>query len=111
MAKKYKQNVSQETQDEAMAMAKKVQKPGQTKEQTKLIALGIQKGIAEYKKQAKNKQRAADKAKKKKTVETVTAQSEEQKNTSVANPKLPWLLLAVSWAGFIGYQLFIHSMK
>ena len=48
MVKKHKEIVSQETQDEALAMAKKVQKPGQTKEQTKLIALGIQKGITEY---------------------------------------------------------------
>ncbi|MBT0328128.1 DUF2956 family protein, partial [Vibrio campbellii] len=44
---------SQETQTEAMKIAKSTQKPGQTKEQTKLIAQGIEKGIAQYKKQQK----------------------------------------------------------
>ena len=33
---------SQETQAEAMRIAKSTQKPGQTKEQTKLIAQGIE---------------------------------------------------------------------
>ncbi|MCA2486923.1 MULTISPECIES: DUF2956 family protein, partial [Vibrio] len=36
---------SLETQTEAMKIAKATQKPGQTKEQTKLIAQGIEKGI------------------------------------------------------------------
>ncbi|MEF1163713.1 DUF2956 family protein, partial [Vibrio parahaemolyticus] len=40
---------SLETQTEAMKIAKATQKPGQTKEQTKLIAQGIEKGIAQYK--------------------------------------------------------------
>ncbi len=55
---------SQETQTEAMKIAKSTQKPGQTKEQTKLIAQGIEKGIAQYKKQQKERNRQADKAKK-----------------------------------------------
>ena len=55
MVKNKKADISLETQDEAMMIAKKTQKPGQTKEQTRLIALGIQKGIADYKKSAKNK--------------------------------------------------------
>ena len=42
---------SQEVQTEAIKVAKSIQKPKQTKEQTKLIAQGIEKGIAEYKKQ------------------------------------------------------------
>lgn len=44
---------SPQTQQEAMKVAKATQKPGQTKEQTKLIAQGIEKGIALYKKQQK----------------------------------------------------------
>lgn len=111
MAKKYKQTISQETQDEAMAMAKKVQKPGQTKEQTKLIALGIQKGIAEYKKQAKNKQRNADKARKKKTIEQPSANTDEVQVLNTPTPKLPWVLLGLSWMGFVAYLLFIHSIN
>ena len=104
MAKKHKEVVSQETQDEANAMAKKVQKPGQTKEQTKLIALGIQKGITEYKKQAKAKQREADKAKKKKSPVNEIEPQENTTNKKSTTSFLPWALLALSWIGFVSYH-------
>ena len=104
MAKNNKTLVSLETQNEALAMAKKTQKPGQTKEQTKLITLGIQKGIAEYKKLAKSKQRDADRAKKKKTSSTDTEQTDnEAPPTQPVNSFLPWVLLGCSWIGFISY--------
>jgi hypothetical protein len=107
MAKKKNNEISQETQDEAMLIAKKTQKQKQTKEQTRLIALGIQKGIADYKKSAKNKQRQTDKAKKKRQKtepETDLPTTEEQptdqpKNTAI----LPWSLLVISWLGFAAY--------
>jgi uncharacterized protein YjeT (DUF2065 family) len=51
-------------QEEAMRMARRVQKPGQTKEQTKLIAQGIAKGIELYKQQQSAKARERDKARK-----------------------------------------------
>ena len=38
-----------------MVIAKGIQKPNQTKERTKIIAQGIQKGIAEYKNNKKVK--------------------------------------------------------
>ena len=60
-----KNSVSEQTQKEAMDVAKATQKPGQTKEQTKLIAKGIEKGIAEYKKRQKDKARQLDKKRKK----------------------------------------------
>ncbi|MEH6454023.1 MAG: DUF2956 domain-containing protein [Psychromonas sp.] len=103
------QNISVETQDEAMAIAKKTQKPGQTKEQTRLIALGIQKGIAEYKKTAKNKLREADKANKKKKRQQEKASEQVQQEpieTPEKNSKsspLPWVLLALSWVAFAAY--------
>lgn len=50
--------------EEAQRMARSVQKPGQTKEQTKLIAQGIAKGIELYKKQQSAKARDRDKARK-----------------------------------------------
>jgi len=90
-----------------MSIAKKTQKAGQTKEQTRLIALGIQKGIAEYKKSAKNKQRQADKAKKKrhKTQPDVRRQEMTAPPQSANRNKvlLPWGLLIISWIGFAGY--------
>ena len=49
------------TRDEAMKIARGTQRPGQTKEQTKLIAQGIQKGIEQYKKQMSGKARELDK--------------------------------------------------
>ena len=109
MAKNKKEQISQETQEEAMLIAKKTQKPGQTKEQTRLIALGIQKGIAEYKKSIKNKQRQADKAKKKRQKTGQQTKPQEVTAQPPAKPKdtalLPWSLLIISWLGFAAYFL------
>jgi hypothetical protein len=53
-----KNKISNDTQVQAMKVAKGTQKKALNKEQTKLIAQGIEKGIAEYKKQqAKKKSR------------------------------------------------------
>lgn len=103
--------ISPETQHEAMAIAKQTQKPGQTKEQTRLIALGIQKGIAEYKKQAKSKQREADKAKKKNQKNPAKTTPEEPlapENITKKSTVLPWSLLIISWLGFAAY---LYQMK
>ncbi len=111
MAKYNKQTISGTTVDEALAAAKKTQKPGQTKEQTRLIALGIQKGIADYKKSAKAKQRQTDKAQKKQkkqklqdnqATETVSISPETK------NKPLPWVLLVSSWALFV---LYLYQLK
>jgi hypothetical protein len=51
-------------EDEALKVAKSIQQPGQTKEQTRLIAQGIAKGIALYKKQQAAQARERDKARK-----------------------------------------------
>ncbi len=112
MAKHNSQEVSNETVDEALLIAKKTQKPGQTKEQTRLIAQGIQKGIAEYKKVAKAKHRQADKAQKK-------IQKQKQQNQQPAeiletapishNRPLPWILLVTSWALFAGYLFTLNA--
>ena len=102
--------VSNETQSEALRIAKGTQKKSQTKEQTKLIAQGIEKGISEYKKQQKIKARERDKQRKKSRV--------EKANTSAALPVasdkaqvakagasalsiLPWALLIMSWGYFL----------
>ena len=100
-----KNNISVEVQEEAMLIAKKTQKQGQSKEQTKLIAQGIQKGISEYKKSAKNKQRQADKFNKQKRKEQISKKvviGEDDENKS-NNAIMPWVLLGISWLGFIVY--------
>jgi hypothetical protein len=93
-----------------MKVALATQKPGQTKEQTKLIAQGIEKGIALYKKQQKEKNRQADRAKKKTLQLKKTAQNTEEEpapieteSSTVSTSWLPWALLIVSWFGFVIY--------
>ncbi|MEZ8347828.1 DUF2956 domain-containing protein [Vibrio splendidus] len=114
--KKKTNTPSVESQQEALKIAKATQKPAQTKEQTKLIAQGIEKGIALYKKQQKERGRQADKAKKrvqkeKQTLQTNQDQDQEQnvnsnnETTSNHASKLPWLLLFASWIGFAIYLM------
>ena len=96
--------VSKEVQDQAIKVAKATQKPGQTKEQTKLIAQGIEKGIAEYKKQQSRKNRARDKAKKqelKTKAEVINEEIVDKVSSQNGNAILPWSLLILSWLSFI----------
>ncbi|MEI8595035.1 DUF2956 domain-containing protein [Photobacterium sp. Hal280] len=102
---------SPETQAEAMQIARATQKPGQTKEQTKLIAQGIQKGIELYKKQQKAKARERDKFRKKQLKEKTalntdsgTGSADLHAQTVIRQSPTPWILLLLSWAGFIGWH-------
>ncbi len=56
-----KHQLSEKSKDDAMKIARGTQRPGQTKEQTKLIAQGIQKGIEIYKKKHGEKARELNK--------------------------------------------------
>lgn len=102
-----KQKVSAEVQAESTRIANGIKKPGQSKEQTKLIAAGIEKGISEYKKQCKAKVRQLDKQKKQKLRSNKAAVEQEveiaNEPTKIKSNRLPWTLLALSWAGFAGY--------
>jgi hypothetical protein len=95
---------------EAMRIARSNQRPGQTKEQTKLIAQGIQKGIDQYKKQQKAKAREEDKRRKrsitKQAPETPVEETTQRAPIKAENPKLPWVLLTISWLGFVLFLLF-----
>ena len=103
MTKNSYQKPSQQTQEEALKIAKGTQRPAQTKEQTRLIAQGIQKGIDLYKKQQKEKTRDLNRKIKK------TASQKEQSIKSDDNEIqeeiiyrqhwLPWLLLFLTWLG------------
>jgi len=112
MAKNNANAVSDATVEEALAIAKKTQKPGQSKEQTRIIAQGIQKGIAEYKKSAKAKQRQADKAQKKQQKQKQSQNSQQETITTELsepkNPLLPWGLLVASWLFFALYFFYIQ---
>ncbi|ANG63417.1 hypothetical protein A8C75_13685 [Marinobacterium aestuarii] len=99
---------SPETQDEAQKIARATQQPGQTKEQTRLIAKGIQRGIDEYKKQHKAKSRELNKRVKQVKAQGQTADAEEQpqETESPGRPALlPWILLVLSWVLFAGFVM------
>lgn len=111
-SKKNKQAASDKTIDEANKIASGIQKPGQTKEQTKLIAQGIQKGIEQYKKQQKAKARELDKQlKKAKNPTQAIDESHDQQPLTPESPVkwLPWGLLILSWIGFISYMVLSHT--
>lgn len=100
-----KNKVSPEVEIQSMKIAKSRQKEGQTKEQTKLIAQGIQKGIAEYKKQQNIKLRAIDKQRKQALKQRENTKVEEVAEVGELAKRnyLPWILLGLSWLGFAAY--------
>ena len=106
-----KHQLSEKSKDDAMKIARGTQKPGQTKEQTKLIAQGIQKGIEIYKKQQSEKTRELDK---KLNKASATPASHETSTQQVAEPvvvkgnMLPWVLLVLSWICFVVYVVLVE---
>jgi len=109
MTKYSKKNSLQEkTKEEALKTARGTQKPGQTREQTKLIAQGIQKGIELYKKEQGKKNRQANKKQKKATQSkpSLNSAADDSENTGSVLTKpcrLPWYLLLLSWGLFVIY--------
>ncbi|MDC0611058.1 DUF2956 domain-containing protein [Vibrio sp.] len=104
---------SPETKQEALKVANATQRPGQSKEQTKLIAQGIEKGIALYKKQQKERQRSADKERKKVQKQKESSKEEVSQDSEIVTTSspstsssiLPWSLLVISWVAFAAYLL------
>jgi len=102
--------ISEQTKTEALKIAKGIQKPNQTKEQTKLISQGIEKGITLYKQQQKAKSREADKQRKialkeKKNSDHQTDLCHEENHKSIKLlAYLPWVLLVISWTAFLGFE-------
>ena len=93
--------------DEAMRIARGTQRPGQTREQTKLIAKGIRNGIEQYKKRQSAKARELDRNRKK--LKRQIKPPEERREVPVEEklvyrrPWLPWTLLVLSWLAFAVY--------
>jgi hypothetical protein len=109
MSTKTYQKPSPQTQEEALKLAKSNQRPAQTKEQTKLIAQGIQKGIDLYKRQQKEKARELNKRLKKTTSQKdapIYSTDVDNEITIVYRHHwLPWSLLAMTWLGMAIYFL------
>jgi hypothetical protein len=109
MTKHNYQKPSQQTQEEALKIAKGIQRPVQTKEQTKLVAQGVQKGIDLYKKQQKEKardlSRKLNKISRQKESSIESDVHEIQENVVYKQHWLPWLLLFLTWLGIGIYFL------
>lgn len=103
MTKNRHQKPSPQTQEEALKIAKSIQRPAQTKEQTKLIAHGIQQGIDLYKKQQKEKSRELNRKLKKVSSQQAqlveTDDPDNQVRIEYRQHWLPWVLLLISWIG------------
>lgn len=83
-----------------MKIARGTQRPGQTREQTKLIAQGIKKGIELYRKQESARARELDRKLKKASQQSETPEEpriEVQDKVVYRQHWLPWLLLIISW--------------
>ena len=99
------------TRDEAVRIARGRQRPGQTKEQTKLIAQGIQEGIKQYKKQQSARGRELDRKLKKVKQQTASPAEHEievQEKVVYRQHWLPWVLLVLSWLAMAAY-LFLYG--
>lgn len=109
MKKNIYQKPSPQTQEEALKVAKSIQRPAQTKEQTKLIAQGIQKGIDLYKKQQKEKARELNRKLKKisnqKEHSNESDEHEIHEHIVYRQHWLPWVLLLITWLGIGIYFL------
>jgi hypothetical protein len=107
MAKRSKKYQSSDSsQDEAMRFARGTQRPGQTKEQTKLIAHGVQKGIEQYKKQQNARARELDKKLKKANQQVTPSDAREikvQERVVYRQHWLPWSLLVLTWLAVAVY--------
>jgi hypothetical protein len=104
---------SPETRDEALKIARGTQRPGQTREQTKLIAQGIQKGIDLYKKQQKAKSRELDRQRNKKSREKSHLDPDLQEPGAIRYRQrwLPWLLLVITWLVIVLYFVFFDRLN
>ena len=105
-----KHSLSERSKDDAMKIARGTQKPGQTKEQTKLIAQGIKKGIEIYKKQQSEKARELDRKLNKASPSRASQETSAQQVVEpvvVKGYRLPWVLLVLSWICFLVYVVLV----
>jgi len=91
-----------------MQIARGTQRPGQTREQTKLVAQGIQKGIAQYRMQQNAKARELDRKLKKVNQQLASREAPEieiREKVTYRQHWLPWVLLVLSWVAMAVFWL------
>lgn len=101
---------------EALKLANSQHIEGQTKEQTRLIAKGIQRGMEQYLRQQSEKARELDKRVKKikqlsgmiNTEKSPIDSETKPSGSLISTHTLPWLLLGISWCMFFLYLWLSH---
>lgn len=93
------QSDSSDSQDEADTITKEIQKPSQTKDQSKLISQGIQKGIELYKKKENAKHREYDENQKQLKKQSNLSVDVEIEKIVKVQARMPWVLLIITWIG------------
>lgn len=98
---------AREIQAEAMRIARSRQLPGQTKEQTRIIAQGIQKGIEQYRREESSKARELDKRRKKAQQQVLKPRPEVEVGERIVYRQhwVPWVLLLLTWGGLGAFLL------
>lgn len=100
---------SRELKNEAAKIIRAVNIQGESRGESQRLQAGVQRAIEYYVRQHNAKARELDKkAKKLHRLETINDSAPELTTASpnTVATRLPWLLLVLSWALFIGYLLF-----
>lgn len=97
----------------ALQIARRIQSAGQSKEQTKLIAQGIAKGIALYRKQQNEKLRDRDKRRKKLAKERRHAPAADQSDDQFETPSPGTARRVPGWiaASVLSLGAFLHLAR
>lgn len=106
-AKSKQKKDARDIRADALKIANTIKTEGQTTVETKAIANGIQRGMELFLRQQSEKTRELDKRTKK--VKQLTTKLTQDKSTNEkeemvivqTSPRLPWVLLAVSWVMFL----------
>ena len=106
-AKNKQKKDARDIRAEALKIANSIKVEGQTTVETKAIANGIQRGMEMFLRQQSEKTRDLDKRVKK--VKQLATQLTQEKSADVKgeientqiSPRLPWVLLAISWVVFL----------
>ena len=100
---RFQEQVGRNIDAAALRAARSVQVPGQSPEQTKLVAQGIAKGIALYRKQQNEKAREQNRQRKRmlRQREREAAQAVHDREEESESPAVPRGCIAVVWASGI----------
>lgn len=102
---------------EALKIANSIKTEGQTTVETKAIANGIQRGMELFLRQQSEKTRDLDKRVKKvnqlatRLTQDKPIQAKEEIDNAPISPRLPWILLALSWVLFLVVAIYLASTR